>query len=755
MKQFHCILGLLFSFPLLVFSQSNEGVDFWMTYLDHFDRGQEEKVLMLTAAQKTEVRVSIPGINWRRNLTIDPGKVSLLGIPDAATTLGSETVDKNAVHIEASAPIAVYAHQYATFRSEAAMILPTASLGTAYYAMTYGAYDRNNEVYPAQFCIVAVENDTEIRFTPSTRTVKGVAPGQTGTIRLQQGETYQVQSVLGNGADMTGSFISGNKAFALFAGNMWTQVPNGCDSRDNLYEQIPPFSTWGKKYALVPSAESNGDYIKILSATNTEVRLLGPRPQRFTLSAGNPVEFLLTQPAILESDAQLLVGQFFQGNKCNGLGGDIGDPSFVLLSGIEQSRENVTLYSSEFQNIDQNYLSLVARTNDIGLVQVDGKPFALWTPFTGDPDYSYAIVSVRDGVHSLEAKGCGVSVIAYGYGSAESYAYTGGASFKPISPKALPDSACTLQELSFSTGLDPKTFTFRWDLGDGTRSSVPEPKHSYLREASYAVKVVYTNTCNGQKDSLESMLVASAAPDVSVKGDTSVCEGSTVSFRANGPQGISYTWEGPSGFTSGNQLLILSSVRPTLTGLFTVRGNSGACAGAADSVRLRVLPAPQPNLGPDTSLCPGESFTKKLDDFLNYRWQDGSDDASYTFDKGGIYHVTVGDALGCRGTDTLVVSERCPVILYIPNAFSPNGDQINDTFDILLENATQYTLEIYDRWGGLLFSTSDLNVSWDGNTGNGNRAPEGVYLYKLLYQGVSDRNIPFTGKRVGSVTLIR
>ncbi len=78
--------------------------------------------------------------------------------------------------------------------------------------------------------------------------------------------------------------------------------------------------------------------------------------------------------------------------------------------------------------------------------------------------------------------------------------------------------------------------------------------------------------------------------------------------------------------------------------------------------------------------------------------------------------------------------ERFEAYLWVPNAFSPNGDGVNDTFSIVGGNFRMYRMEIYNRWGERVFRTDDPRAGWDG-TWRGREAPEGAYLVVIVYQG--------------------
>jgi len=97
----------------------------------------------------------------------------------------------------------------------------------------------------------------------------------------------------------------------------------------------------------------------------------------------------------------------------------------------------------------------------------------------------------------------------------------------------------------------------------------------------------------------------------------------------------------------------------------------------------------------------------------------------------GLYTVTVIDSKGCLSIDTVRVIEEKPCgELFIPTAFSPNGDGVNDVFRIRTDCLEAYHLMVFDRWGELVFETADLSSSWDGRY-HARPMDAGVYIYVL------------------------
>lgn len=116
------------------------------------------------------------------------------------------------------------------------------------------------------------------------------------------------------------------------------------------------------------------------------------------------------------------------------------------------------------------------------------------------------------------------------------------------------------------------------------------------------------------------------------------------------------------------------------------------------------------------------------------------------------YRVRALDAgTGCGGESwSNEVCLRYPPTLYVPTAFTPNGDGLNEIFTSYGEFADQFDMSIYDRWGKLLFRTQDINAGWDGKV-NGKVVPEGVYIYRMKVVGYDGTELT----RNGSITVLR
>lgn len=145
------------------------------------------------------------------------------------------------------------------------------------------------------------------------------------------------------------------------------------------------------------------------------------------------------------------------------------------------------------------------------------------------------------------------------------------------------------------------------------------------------------------------------------------------------------------------------------------------------------------NLGADTILCnpAGAVLSAKRSYTTQYIWNNGKTDSAINVNQPGLYWVEITDDKGCKKKDSVRVNvqdcDNCD--LFVPNAFTPNNDGVNDVFRIFPVcnfNFGYYQMKIFNRWGQLIFQTSDINSKWDGTFRNKN-VPIGSYIYLINY----------------------
>jgi gliding motility-associated-like protein len=232
-------------------------------------------------------------------------------------------------------------------------------------------------------------------------------------------------------------------------------------------------------------------------------------------------------------------------------------------------------------------------------------------------------------------------------------------------------------------------------------------------------------------------------PKVSLDHTDFLCTGSTRTLDAG--SFASYLWNDGS---TGQKI----TVNATGTYAVQVTDNNG-CKGSDTSFITSLRPLPAGFLPPDTLICSYDKLTlSSKQSYSSYLWNTGSSASSIIISQPGIYWLRVKDAKGCVGRDTVVVEPKdCMEGFYIPTAFTPNSDGKNDVFrPLLFGHVKKYQFAVYNRWGQVVFQTTEPNKSWDGRIA-GLPQDTGVFVWVCTYQ--------FEGAEVkterGTVTLIR
>ncbi|MEY2950735.1 MAG: hypothetical protein RLZZ248_1936, partial [Bacteroidota bacterium] len=177
-----------------------------------------------------------------------------------------------------------------------------------------------------------------------------------------------------------------------------------------------------------------------------------------------------------------------------------------------------------------------------------------------------------------------------------------------------------------------------------------------------------------------------------------------------------------------------------------------------DSIFVDYDEYPLIDLGPDTTICDDRSVILSAGaNAEKFAWSTGSTASSVEVDKSGIYALTATNGV-CEITDDVeVISRECYYFnVFVPNAFSPNNDGVNDNivpYFPLGVSIQEFSMSILDRWGNILFQTNDINTTWDGYW-NGQLMPGGVYIYYLEVSYVDDLG-PGTARRNGDFILIK
>ncbi len=248
------------------------------------------------------------------------------------------------------------------------------------------------------------------------------------------------------------------------------------------------------------------------------------------------------------------------------------------------------------------------------------------------------------------------------------------------------------------------------------------------------------------------------SPAIYSEGSGTYCEGDMLTLRAGSldDQQISFEWTGPSGFTHPEADWQLGQLGINDNGQFRLIATNPENCRATQDVEVRVNPKPQISLGYADTLCFGQQeLLNPGSGYASYLWHDGSTAESRIAIEAGTYWVQVTDVNNCKASDSIHVVP-CNLELLIPNAFTPNGDGLNDTFRPLFSGFefNDFYMAIYTKWGDLVFTTTDFITGWDG-TINGNPAQTDTYIYVISYEAPSYVTRTLPSPATGDITLIR
>lgn len=277
--------------------------------------------------------------------------------------------------------------------------------------------------------------------------------------------------------------------------------------------------------------------------------------------------------------------------------------------------------------------------------------------------------------------------------------------------------------------------TYSWTGPNGFTSSEQNPVIYNLTAANNGDYTVTLTTAVGCTNTGVTSINVNPAPVANAGDDQDMCEGSTVTLEGSG--GSTYTWSPAATLSSATSAITTAS--PTDTTTYTLTVSNGTCS-KTDDVTVNVWKAPTADAGKDQKIMEGDavqlSGTAGGTD-VSYAWTPVTNLTSAnilnpvaTPTNDIIYTLTVTSNLGCgEAKDDVFIRVYQKII--IPNAFSPNGDGINDTWHIAkLDTYPDADVSVFNRYGQLVFHSHGYGTEWNG-TYNGKPLPVGTYYYAI------------------------
>lgn len=269
-------------------------------------------------------------------------------------------------------------------------------------------------------------------------------------------------------------------------------------------------------------------------------------------------------------------------------------------------------------------------------------------------------------------------------------------------------------------------------------------------------------------------LVVNENPIADASAIETICVGEVLQLNGavlNNVSNPQYSWTGPGGFSSNQQNPTIPNANINNSGQYTLTVTSNTCT---DSDIVDVLVNPRANAQFSAELLNSikephhYQFNNSSLDAISYEWNFGDGSISSDSDPNHQYEITTGElpvtliARGQGGCDDsitvfvslLVIPDNDTVEIYLPNTFTPDGNEFNQYLKPVFNESVDpnlYTMKVFNRWGELIFETNDVNVGWDGAYQNA-ASPSGAYAWEVSF---TDKHTFKKYRYSGQVFLLR
>ncbi len=316
-----------------------------------------------------------------------------------------------------------------------------------------------------------------------------------------------------------------------------------------------------------------------------------------------------------------------------------------------------------------------------------------------------------------------------------------------------PPPYCEDSPIGFNNTTPPAGMSFNWNFGDGTpTSSLYSPSHTFASAGVYPVRLIYNLGGFCFDTMIQNITIGPVAYPKFAFTPPYICERDTFFFSDSSiSTPLSWSWS----FDDGSPIDINQNPSHVFAngGLYDVvlSANSGVCGVRTSTRQVEVVDYPYINLGQDTVICEGLSAV--LSDGSNnpsftHLWSDGTTNPTTVITSEQQTVWASLDDRGCRSIDTINVTTNCGI--YVPNVFTPDGDNINDIFFAHIVHLKSFSIKVFNRWGERVYYKDSIEHGWDGKY-NGEVQPTGAYVY--LVTGILENDQVVS--KSGNVTLLR
>ena len=269
-------------------------------------------------------------------------------------------------------------------------------------------------------------------------------------------------------------------------------------------------------------------------------------------------------------------------------------------------------------------------------------------------------------------------------------------------------------------------YNYQWQKNGTDLPTEKNPRITITKSGEYKVIITPKDCPKPQADTAVKVVV-NPKPNLGLPRDTTFCK-SPMNLQAKIISGAKYLWS--SGENTPN-------ISPKLSGTYSLNVSVGGCVvDSAVNVKISTLPTIAFPARIEACFDVNTPYILSEDYDPNYRYQwlpNLETSNSITISKSGVYQLKMSNLEGCSTEKKVEIIQKCVSKIYAANIFTPNGDGDNDVFWIIAEDVTEYQLKIYNRWGEMVFMSTQETEAWDG-TYHAEKAPEGSYSYQINYK---------------------
>lgn len=285
---------------------------------------------------------------------------------------------------------------------------------------------------------------------------------------------------------------------------------------------------------------------------------------------------------------------------------------------------------------------------------------------------------------------------------------------------------CEKDTLAISTSTNALQYAWLHNLTSlpGTSNQLSVPNASLTDGGIYTLNVVTSGGCSSS--SVINMVVQQNIFQRTLPLNTLLCDAAVLNVDVQQATATSYLWN--DGNTSSQRIL-------SNAGTYSLLTSDGVCK-RTDSFTITRNYTPTVNLGNDTTLCYYEPVILRATNPIaeTYLWSTNSTDSVITVTTPGTYVVTVGNKCGTSTDDRMITYQDCADQIFVPNAFTPNNDGLNDVLKAKAYfRIEEFTLTIYNRWGQKIFTSDSIFNGWDGKY-KGLDSEQGNYIWTIQYK---------------------